>query len=43
MSPRLEPRQFQVEQEHVYSVQTYSIKTGVSGWKLENQGELSEH
>ena len=43
MSPRLETRQLQMEQEQVYSVQSHSLKTGVLDWKLENQGELSEH
>ena len=38
MSPRLEARQLQVEKGQVYSVQSHSLKTGVSEWKLEKKG-----
>ena len=37
MSPRLEARQLQVEKGQVYSVQSHSLKTGVSEWKLEKK------
>ena len=37
MSPRLEARQLQVEKGQGYSVQSHSLKTAVSEWKLEQR------
>ena len=37
MIPRLEARQIQVEKGQVYSVQSHSLKTAVSEWKLEKR------
>ena len=37
MSPRLEARQLQVEKGQGYSVQSHSLKTEVSEWKLEQR------
>ena len=37
MSPRPEARQLKVEKGQVYSVQSHSLKTAVSEWKLEKR------
>ena len=37
MSPRPEARQLKVEKGQVYSVQSHSLKTAVSEWKLEQR------